>query len=244
MRNYIIPLLSIITLFASGCGKEQFEVDILHMPVNNVTSDCKGETHYIEISAFCDWEAKCNCDWITLNNTTGEAGNSLLVFTTQANYDAGRISRNATITIYNSAYEVEQTIEVKQENAAYLCTFDVEVSADKYSADILVTPSDDSVPWYLAIVEKSWYDDFIKKYDPDMACFSVMLNDRSFYQQQGYSAKEIYEMLVMQGEQELEAQLEGNTKYVYFIAAVSVDDNYKFEMILNNHFVSGEFTTK
>lgn len=244
MRNYIIPLLSIITLFASGCGKEQFEVDILCMPVSNVTSDCKGETHYIEISAFCDWEAKCDCDWITLNNTTGEAGNSLLVFTTQANYDAGRISRDATITIYNSAYEVEQTIEVKQENAAYLCTFDVEVSADKYSADILVTPSDDSVPWYLAIVEKSWYDDFIKKYDPDMACFSVMLNDRSFYQQYGYSAKEIYEMLVMQGEQVLEAAVEGDKEYLYFIAAVSVDDNYKFEMVLNNHFVLGEFTTK
>lgn len=244
MRNYIIPLLSIITLFASGCGKEQFEVDILYVPVSDVTSDCKGETHTIEISAFSDWEAKCNCDWITLDNTTGEAGNSTLVFTTQANHEAGRISRDATITIYNSAYEVEQTIEVKQENAAYLCTFDVEVSADKYSADILVTPSDDSVPWYLGIVEKSWYDDFIKKYNPDKACFSRILYDQSFYKQQGYSAKEIYEIMIMQGKQELEAQVKGNTKYVYFIAAVSVDDNYKFEIAFEQNIVSGEFTTR
>lgn len=114
--------------------------------------------------------------------------------------------------------------------AGLVCDFKVSRAVENNSVVISVVPSDKEIKWYLCTMPKSQYDYYVTAED------GYQMSESYFYEyyfqqeinsllEQGYTEQQVIDMLIHQGDMQLEAKgLQEYTEYYILIAGLILDE--------------------
>lgn len=132
--------------------QEEFIPEIT-LSTNSISMDGAGDSTSITINSNISWEANCNAKWITLSQTSGEKGETILVITTDIG--STETSRSTIVSLSNLEYNITRDISLSQAQFHPTLTIDtlsIESSADKEVKTIAINSN---MPW-VAVCDANW----------------------------------------------------------------------------------------
>ena len=130
----LLPLAALCLLWAA-CSNESdpsfsFSSSLYDDDGETITLDLYGElnaTRTLTFSSAREWTASVDCTWLTLSDTSGDAGTAKLTLINADDNTTGS-TRTATLTLTSSG--LTQTIEITQDPALVLEEEEISVSAE------------------------------------------------------------------------------------------------------------------
>ena len=154
MKKFLL-LLAVVAFAFTGCyddmGPEEPSVNNIQLSETFIEVPNAGGTYSVTVTSDYDWQAAFSSpnSWITLNNTSGNAGVSYLSFTVAPNSTSS--AREGAITVYSGDYNLSAEIIVYQEANSSSSEVTFEFGAGTITdttAVLAVYPSDDKVKYY------------------------------------------------------------------------------------------------
>ena len=154
MKKFLL-LLAVVAFAFTGCyddmGPEEPSVNNIQLSETFIAVPNAGGTYSVTVTSDYDWQAAFSSpnSWITLNNTSGNAGVSYLSFTVAPNSTSSE--RKGAITVYCEDYNLSAEIIVSQEanSSSSEVTFEFGAGTITDTTAVLAAyPSDNNVTYY------------------------------------------------------------------------------------------------
>ena len=211
----ILLLLSVVALTFTGCyeedwGPDQPNVNDIVLSQTEGSVSAPGGSFQLQVTSDYSWTASSDVSWLTVNTKSGNPGTSYLYFTVAQNTTQSQ--RVGYITVLSDDYNLSAQFMLTQAagSSQSEATFSFEFkNVTSNSADVYVTPSDNSVSYWWDLYSLDSFNQFGNPADFMQAYYEYI---KSYIESLGY----VWTSALDQGQSNYSYELDANTSYVAF----------------------------